>query len=66
MSTSLFVVRVPAGAVIDLSIDFRLINTIMTATPLVIASGVLDDAYYLALDGASTNNYRPVSLPTTS
>jgi len=63
-TTLLFNLSVPAGAVVDLDVVFTLSNN-FSPTTITIATGTLQLPYYLALDGPTTNNLRPVDLPTT-
>jgi hypothetical protein len=55
----------PEGSVVDLSVDFRLCNTI--EPNLVIVSGATaGDVYYLALDGPTSNILIPTGMPTVA
>jgi hypothetical protein len=63
-TTLMFTISVPQSAVIDVQLSFTLSNN-FTPQSVTIATGVLASPYYLALDGPTTNNMRPVDLPTT-
>jgi len=63
-TTLMFTISVPQGAVIDIQLAFTLSNN-FTPQTTTIATGTLGSPYYLALDGPTTNNMRPVDLPTT-
>jgi len=63
-TTLLFTCVVPQGAVVDVSIEMTLSNS-YTPQQVVIGTGLNGNPYYLALDGPTTNNLRPIDLPTT-
>jgi len=63
-TTLMFTISVPQAAVIDVQVSFTLSNN-FTPQSVTIATGTLANPYYLALDGPTTNNMRPVDLPTT-
>jgi hypothetical protein len=63
-TTLMFTISVPQSAVIDVQLAFTLSNN-FTPQQTTITAGTLANPYYLALDGPTTNNMRPVDLPTT-
>jgi len=67
-SEILFLLNAPTGSIIDFTVKFILNNdeTLGTAYIVTVTTAVLNVGYYLALDGPSTNQFRPVALFTTS
>jgi len=60
----LFTITCATGSIIDLDVDY---TTSVALSNLIIpvATAVIGTVYYLALDGATTNKFVPVALPTT-
>jgi hypothetical protein len=54
----------PAGAIIDMHVEFTVSNCLGTLQN-TIATGLLGQVFYLALDGPSTNKLQPFGIPTT-
>jgi hypothetical protein len=50
--------------VLDIHVHFRICDTIEPLA-LTVSTAVVGKIYYLALDGAASNNLVPTSLPTT-
>jgi hypothetical protein len=61
---ALFDASFPIGSVIDVILDVRLSNALPNAN-ISVATAALGTLYYLALDGAASNKWTPVGLPTT-
>jgi len=64
-STSVLGITCPTGTIIDMDAMFTLQNVYAGAS-FPIAAGTLATAYYLALDGTTTNKIRPLGVPTTA
>jgi hypothetical protein len=62
---AMFVLTVPPGSIIDLDLDLVLLDDAALATVYAVATAVLGNPYYLALDGPATHLLTPVSLSTT-
>jgi len=63
-SATLFSITSSAGSIVDVRCSFRVCDTI-TPLAISISVGTVGKIYYLALDGPSSNVYKPTSLPTT-
>jgi len=63
-SSDIFVIDVESGSIIDLAVSYTLSNSFST-DGIVVASAVVGQPYYLALDGPASNKIVPVGLPTT-
>jgi hypothetical protein len=61
----LFTIVAPAGSIVDVHLSLILSDDDATAVTLAIATGVLGNQYYLALDCTAGHNFPPVSLTTT-
>jgi len=59
------VISCAAGSIVDFEVESRLSNQ-FGLTPITVSVGVLNKVYYLALDGPSSNIFRPVGLPSTA
>jgi len=66
LTTNIFVLSVPAGALVDLHISATLSNSFGPTSRTVASASPLGAPFYLALDGVTSNNLRPVGLPTTA
>jgi len=64
-SDTLFYISSSVGSVCDVQITETEASGLGGFTGSVVA-GVVGNYYYLALDGPSSNNYKPVDLPTTA
>jgi hypothetical protein len=65
-SDTLLTLQSTVGTVVDVQFQYTLPGAFANFANQVVASAVIGTVYYLALDGPSTNNYRPVALSTTS
>jgi hypothetical protein len=63
-SSVMFAIQAPVGSVVDLVVHYTLSNVFVPA-PIAAATVSIGTPYYLALDGASSNTYIPLGLPTT-
>jgi len=64
-SGSLFVLTVPNDTVIDVLVDLIMSDQQDVDTVTGVSTATLGSQYFLALDGAASNNLVPVSLNTT-
>lgn len=64
-SSVLFGYACPVGSIIDVMVEATLANLVTPVSGTVVA-GTLGAVYYLPLDGASTNTYRALGVPTTA
>jgi hypothetical protein len=64
LSTALFFISAPTGAIFDLHVSYTLSN-VNNGVDQTVATGVLGAFYYLSLDGAGGNQIVPVGLTTT-
>lgn len=62
---ALFTVTANGGTVIDVAIDYTLTAGLAEPGTISLTAGALGGVFYLALDGAASNNITPVGLPTT-
>jgi hypothetical protein len=62
---AMFNITAPPGSIIDLSLDMVLLDDAALNTVYAVATAVLGNPYYLALDGPTTHLLTPVSLSTT-
>jgi len=64
-TNGLFILTAPVGTVIDLAVDYILVDDPAFNKITTVATGVLGTMYYLSLDPNATHRYTPVSLTTT-
>lgn len=64
-NTVLFSLVAPVGTVIDFSVDYIEYDDEATNISIAVATGVLGNIYYLALDHGTSDKVVPVSLSTT-
>jgi len=64
LSTVLVSGTVSIGSVVDVTVESTL-QDVALGVNISVATSVLGDLYYLALDGPSNNKLQPVGLPTT-
>jgi hypothetical protein len=62
-TVNVFSMQAPAGSILDLSITFTLSNTFQAGN-ITLTAGTGGKIYYLALDGAASNLYPPLLLPS--
>jgi len=62
---TLFTIESSVGSIVDVTFEFTLPAGFADFASQVVASAVIGNFYYLALDGPTTNKYVPVVLPTT-
>jgi len=66
-NTALFNVSCTANSVIDIYVDYVMVDQDTAALAIAVAAGVVGTPYYLALDQQTgTHNFVPISLATTS
>jgi len=64
-ANTLFVLQSTVGSIVDVHVDYTL-STSFAGPAITIASGVVPQVYYLALDGPVSNKYVPIALTTTA
>jgi hypothetical protein len=65
-NTALFNLSCTANSIIDITVDYVLVDQDTAALAIAVAAGVVGTPYYLALDQQTgTHNFVPVSLATT-
>ncbi len=65
-STNIFFLTAPGGTVVDLEVEYVLVDQATATSTQTVAAGTLGNVYYLALDGPTTNLLVPVGLATTA
>jgi len=59
------IIACTAGAVVDVSVSWTQLCGTALVQQATVATAVVGNPYYLALDGVTTHKYTPVLLPTT-
>jgi hypothetical protein len=64
-STTIFGIAAVAGSILEIFVDVVLNDTEVSPVTVPVATAVVGQMYYLALDGPSLNNFIPVYLAST-